>query len=385
MLSLIREIIATVGPRPAGTEAETKAQHLLISKYKQYTNDTEFLPFDEYLEARFGKLKFYVIFFFISLGLYWVLPAAGAALALINGLVLLLDMGTYRDILTTVPGKKGTSSNATATLEPKGEVKSTILFGAHIDSTPEFTWWYKYGQAGVVLTVLAMLLIVLLGIFLTVHTLHPTPSDLYIWAAFVLLSPSTVVVWSMLGTEVVQGAQDNLSGIAIGFEVFKTLADKNEIGKSILQNTRIRVVSFGSEEKGLLGSRAFAALKKESLKKENAYLINIDNVRVASELAIISKELLSNVNHSPVLIKGLQQSFDALNIPYKMGVVPIGGSDAMSLSKAGIPSITVIGMDTKKHDFTYHTRHDIPDNIEPLALEHLRDVMLDFVHKWDAK
>jgi Iap family predicted aminopeptidase len=68
-----------------------------------------------------------------------------------------------------------------------------------------------------------------------------------------------------------------------------------------------------------------------------------------------------------------------------MGVVPFGGSDAMSLSKAGIPSITVIGMDTKKHDFTYHTRHDIPDNIEPLALEHLRDVMLDFVHKWDTK
>jgi len=385
MLNLIKEIIATVGPRPAGTPAETNAQHLLISKYKQYTNDTEFLPFDEYLDARFGKLKYYVIFFFISLGLYWVLPAAGAALAFINGLVLLLDMGMYRDILTNVPGKKGTSSNATATLAPKGPVKTTILLGAHIDSTPEFTWWYKYGQAGVVLTVVAMLLIVLLGIFLVVHVLHPTSADLYIWAAFALLSPSTIVVWTMLGTEVVQGAQDNLSGIAIGFEVFKTLSDKNEMGKSVLQNTRLRLVSFGSEEKGLLGSRAYAKLKKDSLKQENAYLINIDNVRVADELAIITKEILSGVNHSPVLIKALQESFTDLNIPYKMGVVPIGGSDAMSLSKAGIPSITLIGMDTKKHDYTYHTRHDIPDNIEPLALEHLRDVVLNLVRKWDAK
>ena len=68
-----------------------------------------------------------------------------------------------------------------------------------------------------------------------------------------------------------------------------------------------------------------------------------------------------------------------------MGMAPIGGSDAQSFAKVGIPSITVIGMDSDKHDFTYHTRHDVPENIEPEALEHLKVVMLDFAKKWDAK
>jgi Zn-dependent M28 family amino/carboxypeptidase len=230
-----------------------------------------------------------------------------------------------------------------------------------------------------------MVLIVLQAVFLTLHALHPTPCDLYVWFAFLLLSPVTIVIWSMLGKEVVQGAADNLSGIAVAFEVFKTLADKREKGKSVLQHTRIRFVSFGSEERGLCGSRAYAALKKRELLKENAHLLNIDNVRVASELTIIARELLSGTVHSPVLIKGLQDSFTALGLVYKMGMNPIGGSDAISLGRIGIPSVTVIAMSSKKHDFTYHTRHDIPDNIEPQALENVRDVLLDFVRKWDVR
>ena len=108
-------------------------------------------------------------------------------------------------------------------------------------------------------------------------------------------------------------------------------------------------------------------------------------MRLATEFTIMGRELLSGTIHSPVLIKGLQDSFKALDIPYKMGMVPIGGSDAISLARVGIPSVTVIGMNSKRHDFTYHTRHDIPENIEPQALEKLRDVLLDFVKRWDVR
>jgi Peptidase family M28 len=385
MLKLIREILAHAGPRRAGSEAEAKAQRLMLAKCAEYTNATEFLPFSEYLDARFGKLKYYVAIYFICLALYLIWPTAAAILSALNALILILDMAMDRDVLTSMPGKKQTSSNATATLEPQGEVKSTLILSAHIDSTPEFTWWHRFGHAGVVLTVLALVLIALQSVFLAVHALHPTPYDLYVWAAFVLLSPITIVIWSMLGKEVVQGASDNLSGIAIGFEVFKTLASSNEKGKSVLQHTRLRFVSFGSEERGLCGSRAYAALRKSELLQEKAHLLNIDNVRVAAEFTIIARELLSGTTHSPVLIKGLQDSFKALGIDYKMGMAPIGGSDAISLARIGVPSITVIGMNTKRHDFTYHTRHDIPDNLEPKALENLRDVLLDFVKKWDVR
>jgi len=139
----------------------------------------------------------------------------------------------------------------------------------------------------------------------------------------VILSPLTIFTWSMLGKNAVPGAQDNLSGIAIAYEVLKTFADPNHKGRSVLKNTRLRFVSFGSEEKGLCGSRAYAALKKEELKKENAHLLNIDNVRVVNRISIIYREVLSGTSHSPVLIKGLQDSFAALNIPTKWQLPPL--------------------------------------------------------------
>ena len=54
MLQLITEIIEKFGPRPAGGEAEKNAQLFIQRKAGEFTEQTELLPFDEYLDARFG-------------------------------------------------------------------------------------------------------------------------------------------------------------------------------------------------------------------------------------------------------------------------------------------------------------------------------------------
>lgn len=383
MLELIAEIINRFGPRPAGTDAEKNAQQFIYDKCSEFTDRRELEPFDEYLDARFGKLRWYVVFFFIALALYWVLPLAALLLSLCNAAVALLDIGMYQDILTTWPGRKGTSHNVTTTLEPKGEVKSTLLLSAHMDSVYEFTWWHKFGQAGVILTLLPLLLMFFqAGVFVK-HVIAPAPWDVWLWAALLALSPLTIFTWTFMGKDAVPGAQDNLSGIAIAFEVMKTFADPAHKGQSILQHTRLRFVSFGSEEKGLVGSREYARRHQKELHRENAHLINIDNVRVVGHVTIIHREIMSGTKHSPVLVKALQQSFESLKIPYKMGVTPIGGSDAISLARVGIPSVTVIAMDSEKHDFTYHTRHDVIENIEPEALERVKNCVVGVVRRWD--
>jgi hypothetical protein len=38
-----------------------------------------------------------------------------------------------------------------------GEVKSTLIFSGHIDSTHECTWWYRYKQYGAHVTIMAEL------------------------------------------------------------------------------------------------------------------------------------------------------------------------------------------------------------------------------------
>ena len=67
----------------------------------------------------------------------------------------------------------------------------------------------------------------------------------------------------MHGDNPVHGACDNLSGVSIAFDMLKHFADPNEKGKSTLKNTRIKFVSFGSEETGLTGSTQYVKEKAE--------------------------------------------------------------------------------------------------------------------------
>ena len=383
MIALITEIIEKFGPRPAGSDAEKQAQLFIKAKCEEFTNKVQFLPFQEHLRARFGKLKYYVVIYIAALLLYNYLPVVALIIALVNAFFVISDLMMYRDVLTQFPGAKETSSNVEAVLEPRIIAKSTLIISAHMDSAHEYRWWYKLGGLGVRLTVLAGVLMVMLPVFLAWHIFLPSHFHFYIWLFFVALTPVTIVFWSMEEEHTVPGAQDNLSGIAIAYEAFKHFSDKNENGKSILETTRIKFVSFGSEERGLCGSRMYVRQKKEELKSENAFLINIDGVRLVKEISIVKRELMNGTSYNPKLISGLQQSFQRLNLSYKMITIPIGGTDGVSFARAGLPAVSIIGMSTTEYDFTYHTRHDVVANIEPQALEHVKSGIIEFVTKWD--
>ena len=59
MVALITEIIEKFGPRTAASREEKHAQLFMIDKCKAFTDQVKLLEFDEYLNARFGKLKYY--------------------------------------------------------------------------------------------------------------------------------------------------------------------------------------------------------------------------------------------------------------------------------------------------------------------------------------
>ncbi|MBK8657305.1 MAG: M28 family peptidase [Bacteroidetes bacterium] len=383
MLPLINEIITLFGPRVAGSEAEYKAQNFVADKCRQYTPHVRVLEFKDYLNARFGKLKYYVVIYFLSLAIIKISPPIALLLTATSMFFIVFDLTMYRDILTNFPGKLQTSSNVEATLEPSGEVQSTLIFSGHMDSTLEYRWWFKYGETGVKMTVACGILMALQMLYNLSVTIHPYAAAEYLWWFFLLASPLTIVWWSMYAEEAVPGAQDNLSGIAIAFETFRHFSHESRNGISVLKNTRVKFISFGSEEKGLCGSRAYARQNEMTLKKENAHLINIDGVRLVSELAVVNKETMNGASHSPILIKKLNESFVKVHAAPKNVAVPIGGTDAVSFTRRGIPAVTIIGMSATNYDFTYHTRNDIVDHIEPQSLEIVKNALIDFVEKWD--
>lgn len=388
MINLVQDIITRFGPRLAGSQAEKDAQLFIKDKCKQHTNDTKFMPFEAYLDARFGKLRYFVGLYVIALIIYWIsyffkvdLYWVALIISFVNTVFLVVDFLMYRSLLPNFPGKKQRSWNVEATLEPELEVKSTMIISGHMDSTREYTWWYKLGVLGKQLTVYAGVLMLLQFVILVVLVFFNF-NEVYVWITVTALSPILIVYWSMQGEEGVPGAHDNLSGITIAYHLFEALSNPDSKGKTILKNTRIRFVSFGSEERGLCGAQAYLAEYYEKIKAENTWILNFDSIRTVDKLAVVKSES-AGTKHHPSMVKELKQSFEELEIPCNYTHVPIGGMDTTPFARKGIPTVSMIGIDTK--DVYYHTRNDTVENMEPEVLENTFKGALHFIKQWDKK
>ncbi len=385
MLELIQEIIQKFGPRPAGSTSEKGAQELIVEKSRAFTQKVQLLEFEAYLNARFGKLKYYCVLFFVSLSMYFAWPAAGLVISLLNVAAFVLDFMTYRVVLGSFPGPLSKSWNVEAVLEPQGDVKSTLVFCGHIDSVYEFKWWYKLKQTGITLNIIAGVLFLLLPLLYLLMLFVPDGNwHWYAWLFITILSPSTITYFNMHGNNPVDGACDNLSGVAIAFEVFKSFANKQMHGISTLQHTRLKFVSFGSEETGLTGSYNYVKVKAQELIDEKANVINIDSIRLPEAICIVKRETMNGTVFDNNLIEKIQHSFGSVNVPIKTGVTPVGGTDGVFFIRAGIPAVSVIGLPMDKLDPTYHTRLDVVENVNPKALENAAIGFRAFVAQWDS-
>ena len=388
MKDQIQDIIARFGPRLAGSQAEKLAQEYIAEKMKGITDAVSIDTFESPLTAKWLKLKWYVLGYMLSLVLFFFSPWSALILAIINATVLICDL-MRNDGIADFFFPNLTSWNVTATLEPQDEVQSTLLISGHMDSTKENTWWFRLGKYGGHITVVIGFLIGLLPIVFVLFLLSVAffPSAVgfchYLYFGFVILSPLTFIYFTFQDELVVEGACDNLSGVIIAKEVVEHFADKNQKGKSILKNTRLRFISFGSEEAGLRGSAAYVKKHLTQLKTEKAQLLNIDSVRLPEQVSILTGEMMSFVTFDKNLVAKTKAGFESKNIPYKTGSIPMGATDAIPFQHKGIPALTIIGINMESLDPTYHTRLDITENINEQALQNVRDGLVEMVRNWD--
>lgn len=387
MLNFIEEVISRHGGRIAGSEEEKLAQEYVKELFGKLSGNVYQQEFSCPMNAKFASMKLFCGVFYLCLVLYWISLPAAAILALVNAIFFLGHVVTYRDWLDVLY-PNGTSSNVTAVLEPKGEVRSTILVAGHIDSVHEFQWWYKLKHLGGVLTFFSGLLISLLAVFYTTIWLAGWGGaswPLYVWLGFLLLAPTTIVMFSIHGKLKVDGAIDNLTGVASALEVGRRFVDADNPGSSILQHTRLKLVSFGAEEPGLKGSGAYVKANYGELKKERAVLLNVDSIKETSKLAIVRSELNVLVKYPKDLVKRMQDSFEACGVPPKAFDLTLGASDAARFGMKGLPAVTIIGLDSDRLDPTYHTRLDKIEYIEPEAMEKTQEILAHFIKRWDQE
>jgi acetylornithine deacetylase/succinyl-diaminopimelate desuccinylase-like protein len=378
--TFVGHFIDTFGPRRAGSEAETKAQHYLADELRSFCTTVAVEPFDAALRAKFRSLRWFTAGFAVALVLpYWSVTAA-LIVALLNAVLYVFHFVLFHAVLDPLFPKLR-SLNVIGDIEPEGPAESTLIFSGHMDSTPEFIWWYWFKGWGAGMMVFAGFSWLLLPLFYAVALVADFTVWMSIpWWVFVALSPLSLAFFFIHGKRVVPGAQDNLSGVAVAFEVARRLANGDR-----LQRTRIRVVSFGSEECGLKGSGAYATHYKQQLRDERAHVINLDGILDIDNMFVIQREVMAMQRHHRPLIDTLLDAFERNGLPRKPGTIPIGGTDASSFSARGIPATSIVGLPMGQLHPTYHTRLDTLDCLDPLTMDRMSAVLVDFARVWDQQ
>ena len=111
--------------------------------------------------------------------------------------------------------------------------------------------------------------------------------------------------------------------------------------------------------------------------------INIDGVKDADKLTIITAEPMVLARYTPSMVERLEAAFNALSIHYLKRMIPVGATDGVSMERQGIPTVSIIGQSTEKLDPTYHTIMDVSECIDPVSLELTRDVVVRFIENYD--
>ncbi len=378
MIPYIQDIITRFGGRYFGSQQEKDAQEYTASLLKKYCDKVEVEEFLSPLESHFQSLKIFCIVYILVLVLFKIDVRIAAGLGMLNTVLFIGHFVTYRHWLDFL-FKKVPSWNVIGDIEPTEMATSTVIVAGHIDSVKEFKWWFKLKQNGAVLSVIAGVLIALLGVYSLLSLFISANWFSYSWWLFVLLSPVLIVFYDMHGEQVVDGASDNLTGVALAVEMAKVFSATK------LKHTRLRLISFGSEEAALRGSHAYAQQHKQQLLQEKAFLFNLDSIKDIEHLTIATSETNTLVYYDKKSIKLVEDAFIATNIPYKKLALHVGASDGTSFHLAGLPVITVIGMDSEKLDPIYHTRLDKVEAINPKALEAMKQVLIKFIENWDKK
>jgi hypothetical protein len=378
MLQYIHDIITRFGGRYFGSQQEKDAQYYTADILKKYCDKVEVEEFLSPLESHFQSLKIFCIVYILVLVLFKIDVRIAAGLGMLNTVLFIGHFVTYRHWLDFL-FKKVPSWNVIGDIEPTEMATSTVIVAGHIDSVKEFKWWFKLKQNGAVLSVIAGVLIALLGVYSLLSLFISANWFSYSWWLFVLLSPVLIVFYDMHGEQVVDGASDNLTGVALAVEMAKVFSATK------LKHTRLRLISFGSEEAALRGSHAYAQQHKQQLLREKAFLFNLDSIKDIEHLTIATSETNTLVYYDKKSIKLVEDAFIATKIPYKKLAIHVGASDGTSFHLAGLPVITVIGMDSEKLDPIYHTRLDKVEAINPKALEAMKQVLINFIENWDKK
>ena len=207
--------------------------------------------------------------------------------------------------------------------------------------TPAPQWWI--GLAGPLLTMAGAV----------------TRRRRFAHAALAIGAFGTAIVADVWRSPTVQGANDNLSGVA----TLVALAEMLE--REPLAGLRVLLVSCGAEETLQDGIRAFLARHRDELDPERTWFVNLDTVG-SPHLVMLEAEgpVWMEEYAGPWLRDLVADCARRLEIPLHRGYRARASTDSVIPSRAGYPTATLVSMTDWRSPANYHLPTDVPANLD---------------------
>jgi hypothetical protein len=365
-LEHIRTLSVEIGPRGSTTPAEARAAEYVRGVLADLGANPQVEPFTS-AKSAWRPYVLVTLIGLVGLALYPLNPPwtrwislVLTALAFVCGfLELNLIPNPIRWFLP-----KGQSQNVYGVVEPAGEATQDVLLVGHLDT--HRTPLTHRSRAGLAFYELMLKLGFVSLLLLPVLYLIGAVSG-WGWVWPVSLAPGAFVVVTFFVTTHVDftgftpGASDNASGSGLALALAERAIHEP------LRRTRLWAIAVGCEEVGMYGSTAF--YKRHAAEFPDAYVITLDNLGVAGPAWILHEGLNIQLHSHPDLIalaEGVACEWPELGaFPQKWDVAY---TDSAAAIKAGLKTITLLGVTREKKLPYWHVPEDTIDKLQPDVL-----------------
>lgn len=391
-LDIVKTICTKVGPGLPGTPQERERAGIIKNELEAhlgagnvFVEEFTFAP-----GAFLGVYPLSALFMLmaallnISMGRFtgifpWVTSTAALAFSIISVFLLIFEFILGFELIDPF-FKKRQSVNVIGALRKPGtkNVKRLLILSGHHDSALENTWLrflgYGFMPASATMfigfiTMLAMNIIQLAGVITGNAGIVRDGTLGWILLVYPVVPSIIYLMFFNMGRKnggTVPGAADNLSASALAVAMGRFLV-KNPA--YIPADTEIRLISFGSEEAGVRGSRRYVERHLDELKRLEARLLNFETV-AHPEIAILTSDSNGTVKNSPEMVNSVIAAAECAGVPYKVKSAFLGvGGDAGPFSQAGLKAATLLPFQMPQQWVAfYHQKWDRPEilTIEPL-------------------
>ena len=164
-------------------------------------------------------------------------------------------------------------------------------------------------------------------------------------------------------SDVVPGANDNLSAVAVLVALAHEFAERPPAG------VRVILLSTGSEESFMEGMQAFGRRHFPRLPRESTEFVCLECVG-SPELCVVEGEGMLRMRTYPESSReALARAGAAAGVELRRGLRTVAATDSLIALNAGYATCTLGGVDETKFPSNYHWPSDTPDNLDWSSVE----------------